>query len=219
MGYRDLKSFVVSIDYRDYMGSSSKIWALRCLFLYLCSYNLVGSVTDRARASPCRAQPCPCPCRAGRHVWKTIATSAGVHFFLLRDMVSICCLILFILIFWVPPKMSTSRFRSPSGHWPYVRSKVDLLFCFKKNVSKSWSPFFTRVQLTDRKKNIAHGSPSKKVRYTTAGAQPWMANIFWVYSLDPNILRHYRMVCCNGSIIKKWCVIEIVERCMKPIYA
>jgi hypothetical protein len=40
-----LKSFVVSIDYRDYMGSSSKIWALRCLFLYLCSYNLVGSVT------------------------------------------------------------------------------------------------------------------------------------------------------------------------------
>jgi hypothetical protein len=27
------------------MGSSSKIWALRCLFLYLCSYNLVGSVT------------------------------------------------------------------------------------------------------------------------------------------------------------------------------
>jgi hypothetical protein len=34
-----LKSFVVSIDYRDYMGSSSKIWALRCLFLYLCSYN------------------------------------------------------------------------------------------------------------------------------------------------------------------------------------
>jgi hypothetical protein len=41
-----LKSFVVSIDYRDYMGSSSKIWASRCLFLYLCSYNLVGSVTQ-----------------------------------------------------------------------------------------------------------------------------------------------------------------------------
>jgi hypothetical protein len=41
-----LKSFAVSIDYRDYMGSSSKIWALRCLFLYLCSYNLVGSVTS-----------------------------------------------------------------------------------------------------------------------------------------------------------------------------
>jgi hypothetical protein len=40
-----LKSFVVSIDYRDYMSSSSKIWALWCLFLYLCSYNLVGSVT------------------------------------------------------------------------------------------------------------------------------------------------------------------------------
>jgi hypothetical protein len=40
-----LKSFVILIDYRDYMGSSSKIWALQCLFLYLCSYNLVGSVT------------------------------------------------------------------------------------------------------------------------------------------------------------------------------
>jgi hypothetical protein len=40
----DLKSLVVSIDYRDYMGSSSKIWAFRRLFLYLCSYNLVGSV-------------------------------------------------------------------------------------------------------------------------------------------------------------------------------
>jgi hypothetical protein len=46
-----LKSFVVSIDYRDYMGSSSKIWALRCLFLYLCSYNLVGSVTVSAPVS------------------------------------------------------------------------------------------------------------------------------------------------------------------------
>jgi hypothetical protein len=40
-----LKFFVVSIDYRDYMGSSSKIWAFRRLFLDLCSYNLVGSVT------------------------------------------------------------------------------------------------------------------------------------------------------------------------------
>jgi hypothetical protein len=47
-----LKSFMVSIDYRDYMGSSSKIWALRCLFLYLCSYNLVGSVTSSASGSP-----------------------------------------------------------------------------------------------------------------------------------------------------------------------
>jgi hypothetical protein len=37
-----LKSFVVSIDYRDYMGSSQKF---ECLFLYLCSYNLDGSVT------------------------------------------------------------------------------------------------------------------------------------------------------------------------------
>jgi hypothetical protein len=35
-----LKSFVVSIDYRDYIGSSSKN-----LFLYLYSYNLVSFVT------------------------------------------------------------------------------------------------------------------------------------------------------------------------------
>jgi hypothetical protein len=44
-----LKSFVVSIDYRDYMGSSSKIWAFQHLFMYLCSYNLVGSVTAPER--------------------------------------------------------------------------------------------------------------------------------------------------------------------------
>jgi hypothetical protein len=45
-----LKSFVVSIDYRDYMGSSSKIWAFWRLFLYLCSYNLVGYVTAGTEA-------------------------------------------------------------------------------------------------------------------------------------------------------------------------
>jgi hypothetical protein len=45
-----LESFMVSIDYRDYMGSSSKIWAFQHLFLYLCSYNLVGSVTDHIGA-------------------------------------------------------------------------------------------------------------------------------------------------------------------------
>jgi hypothetical protein len=33
------------VDYRSYMGSSVRIWSLRWLFLYLCSYNLDGSVT------------------------------------------------------------------------------------------------------------------------------------------------------------------------------
>jgi hypothetical protein len=40
-----LKSLVISLDYRSYMGSSTRIWSLRWLFLYLCSYNLDGSVT------------------------------------------------------------------------------------------------------------------------------------------------------------------------------
>jgi hypothetical protein len=40
-----LKSLVISLDYRSYMGSSARIWSLRWLFLYLCSYNLDGSVT------------------------------------------------------------------------------------------------------------------------------------------------------------------------------
>ena len=40
-----LKSFEISVDYRVYMGSSSRIWSFRRLFLYLCSYKLVGSVT------------------------------------------------------------------------------------------------------------------------------------------------------------------------------
>jgi hypothetical protein len=33
------------VDYRDYMCSSGEIWSLWWLFLYLCSYNLDGSVT------------------------------------------------------------------------------------------------------------------------------------------------------------------------------
>jgi hypothetical protein len=40
-----LKFFVISIDYRDYMGSSSKIYTFWRLFLYLCSYNLDDFVT------------------------------------------------------------------------------------------------------------------------------------------------------------------------------
>jgi hypothetical protein len=40
-----LKSLVISLDYQSYMGSSMTIWSLRWLFLYLCSYNLCGSVT------------------------------------------------------------------------------------------------------------------------------------------------------------------------------
>ena len=45
-----LKSFVVSVDYRVYMGSSMMVWSLRWLFSYLCSYKLVGSVTAGIRA-------------------------------------------------------------------------------------------------------------------------------------------------------------------------
>jgi hypothetical protein len=33
-----LKSLVILLDYRSYMGSSMTIWSLRWLFLYLCSY-------------------------------------------------------------------------------------------------------------------------------------------------------------------------------------
>jgi hypothetical protein len=40
-----LKSLMVLLDYRSYMGSSMTIGSLRWLFLYLCSYNLGGSVT------------------------------------------------------------------------------------------------------------------------------------------------------------------------------
>jgi hypothetical protein len=40
-----LKSLVISLDYRSYMGSSAIIWSLRWLFLYLCSDNLDGSMT------------------------------------------------------------------------------------------------------------------------------------------------------------------------------
>jgi hypothetical protein len=41
-----LKSLVISLDYRSYMGSSARIWSFRWLFLYLCSYNLDGYVTS-----------------------------------------------------------------------------------------------------------------------------------------------------------------------------
>jgi hypothetical protein len=40
-----LKSLVISLNYRGYMGSSARIWSLRWLFLHLCSYNLDGFVT------------------------------------------------------------------------------------------------------------------------------------------------------------------------------
>jgi hypothetical protein len=40
-----LKSLMISLDYQSYMGSSVRIWSLRWLFLYLCSYNLDGSMT------------------------------------------------------------------------------------------------------------------------------------------------------------------------------
>jgi hypothetical protein len=41
-----LKFLVISLDYRSYMGSSVRIWSLRWLFLYLCSYNLDDSMTQ-----------------------------------------------------------------------------------------------------------------------------------------------------------------------------
>ena len=40
-----LRSFAISLDYRVYMGSSTTVWSLRWLLLYLCSYKLDGSVT------------------------------------------------------------------------------------------------------------------------------------------------------------------------------
>jgi hypothetical protein len=42
-----LKSLVILLDYQSYMGLSMTIWSLQWLFLYLCSYNLGGSVTMR----------------------------------------------------------------------------------------------------------------------------------------------------------------------------
>ena len=59
-----LKSFVVSVDYRVYMGSSMTVWSLRWLLSYLCSYKLVGSIT------PCtslinRLLPCENPAYTG----------------------------------------------------------------------------------------------------------------------------------------------------------
>jgi hypothetical protein len=49
-----------STDYRAYMGSSMTVWLLRCLPLLLCSYNLVGCVTQPQRPSspsPLRSAP------------------------------------------------------------------------------------------------------------------------------------------------------------------
>ena len=40
-----LRSFVTSLDYRAYMGSSMTVWSLRWLLLYLCCYKLDGSIT------------------------------------------------------------------------------------------------------------------------------------------------------------------------------
>jgi hypothetical protein len=39
-----LKSPLISLDYRSYMDPTVRIWLFRWLFLYLCSYNLDGSV-------------------------------------------------------------------------------------------------------------------------------------------------------------------------------
>jgi len=40
-----LKSFMVSVEYRHYMGSSLETWLHSWSFLHLISYNLVSSVT------------------------------------------------------------------------------------------------------------------------------------------------------------------------------
>ena len=45
-----LKSFMVSVDYRVYMGSSMTVWSLWWSLSYLCSYKLVGSITAGIRA-------------------------------------------------------------------------------------------------------------------------------------------------------------------------
>jgi hypothetical protein len=80
-----LKSFVVSIDYRDYMGSSSKIWALRCLFLYLCSYNLVGSVTliiaipSRLATNMCQTCCIQLSHHHNHHIWCSIFINHHNH--------------------------------------------------------------------------------------------------------------------------------------------
>ena len=52
-----LKSFVVSVDYWDYMGSSLEIWLPTWSFLHLNSYNLVGSVTNLCSPSAPPSQP------------------------------------------------------------------------------------------------------------------------------------------------------------------
>jgi len=46
-----MKSFVVSVDYREYMGLSLEIWLPTPSFLHLTSYDLVGSMTTSIRAN------------------------------------------------------------------------------------------------------------------------------------------------------------------------
>jgi hypothetical protein len=65
-----LKSLVISLDYQSYMGSSVRIWSFWWLFLYLCFYNLDGSVTQRAKLA------------TGRIRWRVIGCTSvsGQHF-------------------------------------------------------------------------------------------------------------------------------------------
>jgi hypothetical protein len=61
-----LKFLVILLDYWSYMGSGMRIWPLRWLFLYLCSYNLGCSVTnpvkpDYAMTSTWGSGACPSP--------------------------------------------------------------------------------------------------------------------------------------------------------------
>ena len=78
-----LKSFVVSVDYRVYMGSSMTVWSLRWLLLYLCSYKLVGSVTAGIRARfnikhvICVFKTKAFVCK--NQFWQLIATYIGVQ--------------------------------------------------------------------------------------------------------------------------------------------
>jgi hypothetical protein len=44
-----LRSFMISLDYWVYMGSSITVWLLSWLLLYLCSYKLDGFVTASIR--------------------------------------------------------------------------------------------------------------------------------------------------------------------------
>jgi hypothetical protein len=76
-----LKSLMISLDYRSYMGSSVRIWLLQWLFLYLCSYNLDGSVTLSHFSSSLALAPRPHRRLGGaqnpsrRHIFYTPAAS------------------------------------------------------------------------------------------------------------------------------------------------